>query len=112
MSLVQDLRASSIRAMAVRPEGDKTMRMAAQAAKIESGAVYLPRNATWIKDPRTEILAFPHGRHDDQVDSISQFLRYVTSRPKCHRIAASRRPVAFTNADPGDNKRRTIRQRP
>jgi hypothetical protein len=23
-----------------------------------------------------ELLAFPHGRHDDQVDSVSQFLRW------------------------------------
>ncbi len=31
--------------------------------------------------PETEIPQFPHGRHDDQVDSLSQFLSWV-SRPK------------------------------
>jgi predicted phage terminase large subunit-like protein len=86
-SLLQDLRVSGIRATAIRPEGDKIMRMAAQAAKIENGTVCLPRNAPWINDLRTEILAFPHGRHDDQVDSISQFLKW-TSRPRVCWIAA------------------------
>jgi hypothetical protein len=27
-----------------------------------------------------ELLAFPHGRHDDQVDSISQFLKWAATR--------------------------------
>jgi phage terminase large subunit-like protein len=25
----------------------------------------------------TELLSFPNGRHDDQVDSVSQFLRWL-----------------------------------
>jgi predicted phage terminase large subunit-like protein len=56
------------------------MRMSAQSAKIEAGAVHLPRDAPWLDDLRSEILAFPHGLHDDQVDSISQALNWI-SRP-------------------------------
>jgi predicted phage terminase large subunit-like protein len=41
----------------------------------------LPRRAPWLEDLRTEILAFPHGVHDDQADSISQALSWL-SRPK------------------------------
>ena len=41
----------------------------------------LPERAPWLQDFQTEILQFPHGRHDDQVDSLSQFLSWV-SRPK------------------------------
>jgi predicted phage terminase large subunit-like protein len=87
-SLLQDLRATGIRATAIRPEGDKIMRMAAAAAKIEGGSVYLPRSAPWISDLRTEILAFPHGRYDDQVDSISQFLKWTNSRVRYSWCAA------------------------
>ena len=41
----------------------------------------LPERAPWLQDFQTEILQFPHGRHGDQVDSLSQFLSWV-SRPK------------------------------
>jgi predicted phage terminase large subunit-like protein len=80
-SLIQDLKAQNIPAIPIRPEGDKIMRMAAQSAKIEAGAVHLPRHAPWLDDLRTEILAFPNGLHDDQVDSISQALSWM-SRPR------------------------------
>ena len=74
MSLVQDLRGEGIHAVAVDPEGDKIMRVHAQTARIEGGAVHLPRRALWLDELRREILAFPHGRYDDQVDALSQGL--------------------------------------
>ena len=73
-SFIQDLKDQNIRAIPIKAEGDKVVRMAAQSAKIEAGEVYLPRHAKWLDDLRTEILAFPNGVHDDQVDSISQAL--------------------------------------
>jgi predicted phage terminase large subunit-like protein len=57
------------------------MRMSAQSAKIEAGAVHLPQRAPWLDDLRSEILAFPRGLHDDQVDSLSQALSWL-SRPR------------------------------
>ena len=80
-SLIQDLKDQNIRAIPIKPAGDKVVRMAAQSAKIEAGEVCLPRHAKWLDDLRTEILAFPHGVHDDQVDSISQALSWM-SRPR------------------------------
>jgi predicted phage terminase large subunit-like protein len=47
------------------------------AIGIESGQVFLPEKANWLEDLRTELVQFPHGRFDDQVDSISQFLRWA-----------------------------------
>ena len=60
--------------------GDKITRMDAQTAKIEAGHVLIPERATWLADFETEILAFPHGRHDDQIDSMSQFLNWIAFR--------------------------------
>ena len=48
--------------------------MAAQSAKIEAGQVHLPKDAPWLGEFLSELLAFPSGRHDDQVDSVSQLL--------------------------------------
>jgi hypothetical protein len=48
--------------------------MAIQSAKFENGQVFLPKEAPWLPDLEDELFAFPNGRHDDQVDSISQAL--------------------------------------
>ena len=74
MGLLQDLRREHIAVIAINPEGDKTMRMVNQTAKIEAGCVYLPIRAPWLGDFRREICEFPGGRYDDQVDALSQAL--------------------------------------
>jgi predicted phage terminase large subunit-like protein len=74
MSLIQDLRGAGIHAIAVDPAGDKVMRMNEQTARIEAGSVSLPKQAPWLDEFRREILAFPDGRHSDQVDAFSQAL--------------------------------------
>ena len=51
--------------------------MPAARAKIEAGHVHLPNSAPWLGEFLTELLSFPYGRHDDQVDSVSQFLRWL-----------------------------------
>ena len=48
--------------------------------KIEAGQVFLPTQAEWLDTLLLELLAFPQGKHDDQVDSISQFLKWATTR--------------------------------
>jgi predicted phage terminase large subunit-like protein len=80
-SLAQELYDHNIPCIPIRPEGDKVMRMSAQTARIEAGAVHLPRTAPWLDDLRSELMAFPDGLHDDQVDSISQALGWM-SRPR------------------------------
>jgi len=80
MSLVQDLRNDGIHAVAVDPEGDKVMRMNAETARIEGGAVSLPRRAPWLEEFKRELLAFPNGRYDDQVDALSQGLKRAFDR--------------------------------
>jgi predicted phage terminase large subunit-like protein len=87
-SLLQDLYEQNIPAVGIKPEGDKVMRMSAQTAKIEAGAVHLPRNAPWLDDLRSEVLAFPNGIHDDQVDSISQALGWM-SQPRRRALFTS-----------------------
>ena len=50
--------------------------MAAQSAKFEAWQVHLAKDAHWHADFLSEMLAFPNGRHDDQVDSVSQLLTW------------------------------------
>jgi predicted phage terminase large subunit-like protein len=51
------------------------MRMAAQTAPIESGAVHLPMQAPWLDEFKKELLSFPLSRHDDQINALSQALQ-------------------------------------
>ena len=53
--------------------------MAIQSGKFESGQVFFPKEAPWLADLEAELFAFPNGRHDDQVDSISQALGCKTA---------------------------------
>jgi predicted phage terminase large subunit-like protein len=78
--LWRDLPAGVRRPIGRKPEGSKQDRMVAQSAKIEAGHVHLPREAAWLSDFLLELLAFPYGRHDDQVDSVSQFLSWSKQR--------------------------------
>ncbi len=76
--LVQELIAARCsRVTRVSPQGDKVMRMHAESATIENGFVLLPESAPWLADYLSEFLAFPKGRHDDQVDSTAQALAWA-----------------------------------
>ncbi len=63
--------------IAINPQGDKTGRLEAQSARFEAGQVFVPKQAQWLADFLEELLAFPNAKHDDQVDSVSQFLNWA-----------------------------------
>ena len=61
--LIQDLKSKrKLRPIAIRPEGDKIVRLEAQSAVIEAGHVLLPEVASWLDDFQLEILALGEGR--------------------------------------------------
>ncbi|WP_156677943.1 phage terminase large subunit [Sphingomonas profundi] len=66
------------------PKEDKVTRMSAQSVWIEQGHVHIPAEAPWLATFQSEMLQFPSAKHDDQVDSVSQFLMWVTERPETH----------------------------
>ena len=79
--LIQELVAAGMHGVAAyRPTGDKVMRLHAQTAAIENGFVHLPREASWLDGYVHELLTFPNGRHDDQVDSTAQALDWFRQR--------------------------------
>jgi predicted phage terminase large subunit-like protein len=63
-----------------KPVGDKITQFSNQLGKIEAGRVHIPKKAPWPKDFMHEILAFPRENHDDQVDSVSQFLSWLDEK--------------------------------
>ncbi len=79
--LLQDLRhETSLPIVAVKSNDSKLMRFAAVSAMIEAGRLALPNNASWLAAFEQEILEFPNGRHDDQVDALTQYLDMLRKR--------------------------------
>jgi predicted phage terminase large subunit-like protein len=72
----------------------KTARAEHQTAKIERGEVLLPAYTLKWKEPfETELAAFPHGKNDDWVDTMTQFLRafdFPGSIPQFQKLARFR----------------------
>jgi len=58
---------------------DKIMRLRAQTDKFKSGKVLLPSSAPWLAEFIRELTTFPGTKFDDQVDSITQALDYLSS---------------------------------
>ena len=77
--LVKELQNAGQSAVGVKPEHNKRTRMSIQSGKFASGQVFFPYDAPWLADLENELFAFPNGRHDDQVDSISQALAHEIS---------------------------------
>lgn len=76
-SLIQDLCSQGIQGiLGQKPKLDKITRFASVIPLIQAGSVLFPRNKAWMKQLLDEMTLFPHSKHDDVVDSISQFLSY------------------------------------
>lgn len=74
-ALIQDLKNDGFyHVEAVKPKGKKDERLQYVSGIIENGQVFIPTHASWVEDYLHELMMFPAGRHDDQVDSTSQAL--------------------------------------
>ena len=89
--LIQDARnESSLPIIAIEPEADKITRMDTQSASIESAVITLPAESLstkypWLYDLENNIKQFPQPAEWDEIDSMSQFLKWLrrheTDRP-------------------------------
>lgn len=76
----------------ITPTESKLERAYAVTPLIEAGNVYIPESATWLANFEDELLNFPAGAHDDQVDSMTQALNFarqhtVSTIPESNRAA-------------------------
>lgn len=60
----------------VVPKESKTARASAVTPFFEAGNVHVPAQAPWFSDFTQELLSFPAGAHDDQVDALTQALNW------------------------------------
>jgi predicted phage terminase large subunit-like protein len=99
LQLIQTLRAEEPSQMplpiARKPEGDKISRMLGVTGQIEAGQLYLPKDAPWLADFKSELLAFPSGRHDDQVDALTQLMSWALRDNAHYSETTFGAPVVF-----------------
>ena len=73
--LIQSLKEKHINVVDIKPDRDKLSRLISQIDLFEGGSVLLPKDAPWLDAFVSELLSFP-GRHDDQVDALTQGLAW------------------------------------
>jgi predicted phage terminase large subunit-like protein len=75
-AVIQELQHDVEGLIEVTPEGGKIARAHAVSPQVEAGNIYLPHPAIapWVEVFLEETAAFPNGRHDDQVDAMTQAL--------------------------------------
>jgi predicted phage terminase large subunit-like protein len=104
-AVIQTLQAVLGGIIPVNPEGGKEARANAAAGYVEAGNVYLPHPflASWVDGFLEEASSFPAGRHDDQVDAMTQALIRLPATPPPDRSRV--RPVVWKSTRPSYSKR-------
>jgi len=90
--------------VAVDPRGGKHSRAAACSGFFEAGNVFLPDPAIapWVDATFIpEVLSFPRGKHDDQVDAMTQALLYLQENTSYLRAAMEkvRKKLGYIDLD-------------
>ncbi len=71
LNIIQALKKKGRPIKALKADTDKVSRARTIQARYELGTVYHRLNAPWLGDFEDELLEFPNGAHDDQVDTAS-----------------------------------------
>lgn len=66
----------------LKADKDKFSRALPLSAKMENGLVYFSNEALWYADLEKEMLQFPAGEHDDQVDALAYGILQLTKRSR------------------------------
>lgn len=103
-ALIQELRKETmIPIVTVSPTKDKITRLASVSVCFETGNVVLPENAMWLEDLMTQLLMFPNVKHDDIVDSVSQFLTWAHTHDNVSLYQSPHNEIVTARADYATN---------
>lgn len=76
-SLVQRARRLGLPIKELRADRDKIARSLPIASMVDAGTVFFRRDAPWLETFETELVEFPNGRHDDQVDAFAYIAQLI-----------------------------------
>ena len=75
-SLIQDLQVNMNNIIPIKPLKSKEYRVNQILTMFEAGNILFAKNQDWLEELEAEILSFPNCKHDDQLDTISQFINW------------------------------------
>lgn len=81
-ALIQTAIKTGLPIKSLRADKDKVSRALAVASLIENGKVYFKRNSAYLEDFEKELLIFPKGKHDDQVDALAYISQMIATSSK------------------------------
>lgn len=105
-NLIQECKREGMTIRPVKVDKDKVTRSLVIAARYEVGMVYHREDAPWITDYEDELLSFPRGKHDDQVDTASQAGEIVHALPPTTREEKNRGRIEQFDSD--DEEREVV----
>jgi predicted phage terminase large subunit-like protein len=74
--LIPALRKAGLSVIEINPIKDKVSRVVQSTTPCEAGRVLLPKYANWLHKVEQQMFFFPNAKHDDIVDSVSQFINW------------------------------------
>ncbi len=79
ISLIQDLKAlrPHMCCVPIKATQPKDVRIVAASAHFENRQVLFPQNAPWLDQCLAKVLGYPSAKHNDVIDSISQYINWV-----------------------------------
>jgi predicted phage terminase large subunit-like protein len=112
-AIVQAARRAGLVIRELKAETDKLTRSVLAQAGLENGRIFFRSGASWLADFEDELLMFPNGKHDDQVDVLSYAARIMGLSDEEDRGGVSSVP-GFLNrvAGGGGGRRRQTGQYP
>jgi len=94
MGLIQLLREQThLPVIGQHSTDNKQTRLSRHEGRFEAGRIVLPTEAPWLADFENELLAFPSGRYDDQVDALMLCLDWFSKNE--HSLPSSDWPTAI-----------------
>lgn len=99
-NLIQECKRDGMTILPIKVDRDKVTRSLPISARYELGKVFHREDGEWLNDFETELLSFPKGRNDDQVDTMSIAGELV------HTVNHNQKEA--WNANPESLPRRTI----
>jgi predicted phage terminase large subunit-like protein len=94
LTIIQELVREGLPIMRLEPDKDKVTRSIPAAARYEEHRIFHPRGtgAGFVDAFETELLVFPNGRNDDQVDTVAYAaLQLPNTMPRSSGLERARR---------------------
>lgn len=99
LTLFQMARNMGLPVVELKADHDKVIRAIPMTARFEAGKVFFRRGAPYLDDLEEELIAFPRGMHDDQVDAVTyagMLLGAAYEATVAQQVAVYDSPVAIS----------------